>query len=197
MVVTKSSYKNAKGEKIREEKMALKEGKEAAKIMGATLIPLGYETFEIPFNEELTKTITGYIEELKIDTIYSHWTNDLHRDHQYAARNTLMAGRHVPRFLMYRSNYYNTDIPFHSHFYVDISDVMEKKIEVIKAHKSELERVRFKWLDFFIKQNANDGQRIGVEYAESFQIVRYLLPNDHLPASNEKLAKPRTKMGRK
>jgi LmbE family N-acetylglucosaminyl deacetylase len=91
------------------------------------------------------------------------------------ARNALMAGRHVPKFLMYRSNYYDTEQPFRGNFFSDITDVMDRKIEVIKAHQSELERVRGKWVEFFTNQNSNDGQKIGVDYAECFEVVRYLI----------------------
>ena len=52
---------------------------------------------------------------------------------------------------------------------------MKKKIDVIKAHKSELKRVRNSWIDFFKRQNANDGQKIGVQYAECFEVIRYLM----------------------
>jgi LmbE family N-acetylglucosaminyl deacetylase len=175
LVITDSSYKNPDGDLIRSADVALKEGKEAANIIGAELICLKYKTFMVPFDETLTKTITHYIEDLKIDTVYSHWTHDLHRDHQYAGKSTLMAGRHVPRFLMYRSNYYDTEHQFRGSFYSDISDVMETKVKVIKAHKSELERVRYKWLDFFCKLHKNYGQKIGVRYAERFEVVRYLI----------------------
>lgn len=175
LVITDSSYKNPNGDLIRGTDVALKEGKAAANIIGAELICLNYETFLVPFDEALTKEITRYIEELGIDTMYSHWTYDLHRDHQYAAKSTLMAGRHVPRFLMYRSNFYDTEQQFRGNFYSDISDVMDKKIEVIKAHKSELERVRYRWLDFYCKLHKNDGQKIGVKYAECFEVVRYLI----------------------
>ena len=174
LVITDSSYRNPDGEPVRNIEIAHEEGKKAAEMIGAGLVCLNYKTFMVPFDEDLTSTLTGYIEDLTIDTIYSHWTGDLHRDHQYAARSTLMAGRHVPRFLMYRSNYYDTECRFQGNFYSDISDVIKTKIEVIKAHQSELERVRYTWLDFFRKQNQNDGQRIGVESAECFEIVRYL-----------------------
>ncbi len=175
LVITDSSYKNPNGELIRAADVAYREGMKAANIIGAELICMNYETFMVPFNEALTREITRYIDELNIDTIYSHWTGDLHRDHQYAAKSTLMSGRHTPRFLMYRSNFYDTEQSFSGNFYSDISDVMDKKIEVIKAHESELERVRYKWLDFFMKQNENDGRLIGVKYAECFEIVRYLV----------------------
>ena len=174
LVITDSGYKDLEGNQIRKAEIAQKEGREAVNIIGAELICLDYPTFMVPFNEELTKKLNSHIEELKADVIYSHWTGDLHRDHQYAGRCALMAGRHVPRFLMYRSNYYDTNQDFRGNFYSDISDVMNSKIDVILAHQSELERVRYKWLEFFKNQNANDGQKIGVEYAECFEIVRYL-----------------------
>lgn len=174
LIITNSAYNNHSGDLIRNKDTAYNEGVKAADIIGAELICMNYETFLVPFEESLTKEICRYIEERDIDIIYCPWVHDLHRDHHYAAKNTLMAGRHVPRFLMYRSNYYDTEQTFRGNFYSDITDAMDRKIEVIKAHKSELERVRFKWLDFFKNQNANDGQKIGVKYAECFEVVRYL-----------------------
>ena len=175
LVITDSSYNNPNGDLIRAADVAHSEGLKAANIIGAELICLNYKTFIVPFDEALTKEITRYIEELNIDTIFSPWTSDLHRDHQYAAKCTLMAGRHIKRFLMYRCNFYDTDKEFYGNFYSDVSEVMDKKTEVIKAHKSELERVRYKWLDFFKKQHENDGQKIGAKYAECFEVVRYLI----------------------
>ncbi|UCH22032.1 MAG: PIG-L family deacetylase [Deltaproteobacteria bacterium] len=175
LVITDSAYKNPDGIQIRDGAVARREGEAAAKIIGAELICLDYQTFEVPFDDILGKVILNYIEKLEIDTIYSHWVYDLHRDHQYAGKSTLMAGRHVPRFLMYRSNFYDTEQRFKGNFYSDITAVMEIKIDVIKAHKSELKRVRYKWLDFFTKMHANDGQMIGVQYAECFEVVRYLV----------------------
>jgi len=175
IVVTDSAYQNPDGEIVREAETAYNEGASAAKIIGADdLICLNYKTFMVPFDESLTKKIIYYIEKLNIDTIFSHWVYDIHRDHQYTAKSAMMAGRHIPRFFMYRSNYYDTEKTFNGSYYIDISNQIEKKKEVIKAHKSELERVRYKWLNFILNQNANDGQKIGVNYAEKFEIIRYL-----------------------
>jgi LmbE family N-acetylglucosaminyl deacetylase len=175
LVVTDSAYRNPNGQMIRSAEAAYEEGKKAAAIMGAEMHCLGYETFYIPFDEGLTKTILEHIEMRDIDTVYCHWVHDLHRDHRYTARSTIMSSRHVPRVLMYRSNYYDTEEAFKGSFYSDISNAMETKIQVIKAHESELQRVRYKWVEFIEKQNANDGQRIGVEYAERFEVIRYLI----------------------
>lgn len=175
LVITDSAYKNHHGDLIRAAEIGHEEGSKAAAIIGAELICLNYKTFTVPFDDTLCSEIVNYIETLQIDTVYSHWIYDLHRDHQYAAKSVLMSARKVPRFLMYRSNYYDTEQQFRGNFYSDISDAMEQKIEVIKTHKSELQRVRYAWLDFFTNQNANDGQKIGVQYAECFEVVRYLI----------------------
>ena len=175
LVVADSGYKNPNGSLIRDQNIAKEEGQRAANIIGAELKCFNFKTFNLPFDETLTSQIGRFIEQYKVDIIYSHWIYDLHRDHQNVGKCTLMAGRHVSRFLTYRSNFYDTEQQFRGNFYSDISAVMDKKIEVIKAHKSELERVRSKWLDFFTKQHENDGQKIGVEYAECFEVVKYLI----------------------
>ncbi len=175
MVVTNSQFEDKDGCVVRAKETALAEGTKSAELIGAELICLDYDTLYVPFDEGLTKQIIKTIEENDIDIVYSHWIHDIHRDHQNTGEATMMAARHVPCFLMYRSNYYDTNQVFRGHFYSDISDVMDQKLEVIKAHKSELERVRYQWMEFFTKQNANDGQRIGVKYAESFEIIRYLI----------------------
>ncbi|MDR3044996.1 MAG: PIG-L family deacetylase [Desulfovibrio sp.] len=175
LVLTSSGYMDPNGNMVRSDDIALAEGRAAAAIMGAELLTLDYRTFYLPFNEEVTMSLNKLIKDREIDTVYCHWIHDLHRDHQCAAQNTIMASRHVPRVLMYRSNHYDTPHTFAGNIYSDISGVMDRKIEVIKSHKSELERVRYQWVDFFTRLNSNDGQKIGVDYAECFEIVRYLI----------------------
>ena len=175
LVITDSAYSDPNGNEIRKADVAHNEGLEAAAIIGGEIICLEYKTLEVPFDDSLGKKILYYIETLDIDMVYSHWVYDVHRDHQNAGKTTIMAARHVPRVLMYRSNYYDTEQQFRGNFYSDITEVMDKKIEVIKAHKSELERVRYKWLSFFEKMHENDGQKIGVKFAECFEILKYLV----------------------
>jgi|TARA_B100000315_G_scaffold156179_1_gene144736 LmbE family N-acetylglucosaminyl deacetylase len=175
LVITNSGYKDPNGIEVRNTDTASKEGQMAAKIIGADLVCLDYETFFIPFDDNVTKTIISYIQNLSIDTIYIPWVHDIHRDHQYAAKNVLMAARHVPRILMYRCNYYDSEHSFRGNFYSDISGLFDKKTEVIKANKTELQRVRYDWLKFIRNQHENDGLRVGVKYAECFEVVRYLI----------------------
>ncbi|MDY7000165.1 MAG: PIG-L deacetylase family protein [Thermodesulfobacteriota bacterium] len=174
-VITDSAFSTPDGTVIRRADTALREGKKAAEIIRAELLCLNYKTFNVPFDDGLAIKLITIIEENEIDTVYSHWASDIHRDHQAAGRSVLMAGRHVPRFLMYRSNYYDADRQFVGNFYSDISGVIDIKVEAIKAHESEMKRINYTWLDFILKQNANDGQKINVDYAECFEVVRYLI----------------------
>jgi LmbE family N-acetylglucosaminyl deacetylase len=174
VVVTNSAYKSLDGETIRNAETALREGKKAAKFINAELICLDYDTLMVAFDDEFTQKLMRIIEKNDINTIYTNWVHDIHRDHRLTSRASMMAGRHVQRFFMYRSNFYDTEEPFRGAFYSDISDVIDKKIEMIKVYESELKRVNYRWLDFILKQNANDGQKIGVKYSERFEVIRYL-----------------------
>ena len=115
------------------------------------------------------------IDNHEIDLVYTHWSHDMHQDHNAIGRATINAARHIPRVLMYRSNWYATDELFNNRFYSDISQEITQKIEAIKAHASEFNRRGQRWIDFVIYKNRNDGIEIGVEYAESFEVVKWLI----------------------
>lgn len=174
-VVTDSSYSSPTLGEVRKKEDADKEGEKACSIIGADLIKLNFETFHVFFNEELTAKLLGIIEKENIDVIYSPWTGDVHRDHANTGKAALMAGRHVPRFLMYEINWYNSDTEFKNKIFSDISDVFEEKMQTITAHDSEIKRTGSKWIDYVQSRDRLNGLKIGVEYAESFEVVRYLL----------------------
>ena len=176
VVVTDSGYRDPAGSVIRDNETAKKEGEKAAKIIGAQLIGLEYKTFYINFDEKLTADLTGIIENNGIDTIYSHWSKDTHRDHQNTAKSVLMAARHIPRLLMYQSNWYDTDQAFHGTFYSDISKVMDQKLEAVTAHRSEIKRTENAWIEYLKHTHRINGMKTGVGFAETFEPVKYLLP---------------------
>lgn len=173
-VATVSGFKDANRHIIRNNDVALKEGKAAMSALGVDLICGKFKTLEVEFVEPLNVEILRIVEDKKIDLVYTHWVGDIHHDHQAVARASLHSCRHVPRLLMYRSNWYHSDLNFKANFYVDITEYWQKKEEAILAHRSELERTRFKWLAFFKNEAENAGQRIGVKYAEVFEVVKWL-----------------------
>ncbi|MBM3567056.1 MAG: hypothetical protein FJX42_13205 [Alphaproteobacteria bacterium] len=174
-VATDSGYSNHAKKVIRAADVAAAEGRKAAAIIGAgDLICANLPTNGLVLNDDLVCAILKIVEERRIDLIYTHWTGDMHSDHRVVGQASLTAGRHVPRLLMYRSNFYDTDTIFHGNFYVDISETVDTKRAAIRAHESEYSRVGEKWMTFFLNQNRNDGLKIGVEHAEAFQLVKYL-----------------------
>lgn len=173
-VATVSGYTGPNNKVIRDNATALAEGQRAMEILGLELICGNFKTLEVEFSEELNLDILKLVEERGIDKVYTHWMGDIHHDHQAVARASLHSCRWVPRILMYRSNWYHSNRDFRGNFYADISDFLHQKILAIQAHKSEMERTRERWVDFFTKEAENAGQRIGVQFAEVFEIVKWL-----------------------
>ena len=173
-VATKSGFTNHQNIVIRSNEIADKEGENAMNILGVTLIKGNFEALKIEFDDDLNLDIIKIIENKKIDLVYSHWMGDIHHDHQAVARASLHSCRHVPRQLMYRSNWYHSNLEFKGNFYVDISDFWEIKKKSIEAHQSEMERTGKKWIEFFHNEAKNAGQRIEVKYAEVFEVVKWL-----------------------
>jgi LmbE family N-acetylglucosaminyl deacetylase len=174
LVLTNSAYYNYDGVVIRTEEVAKKEGLEAAKILGVkNLISIGLETKTLQYGFELIEIINKVIDDNNIDLIYTHWDKDVHQDHSAIGRATLNAGRHVKNILMYRSNWYHTTSEFRGNYYVDIADFINIKISAVKAHENEYKKFGQGWVDFFVNENLNAGKKIGCEYAEAFEIVKY------------------------
>ena len=175
LTLTDSAYSAPDGMPVRLAEEARTEAEKSAAIIGARLTILSYKSFAIPCADETVSAILSYIQVHNIDTVYSHWVHDIHLDHVQTGRAALMAGRHVPRFMMYRSNYYTSTQQFSGNLYSDISATFKRKFEAIRCFETELKRVNYSWIDFFTHQNSSDGQIIGVKYAEAFEVVRYLI----------------------
>ena len=176
IVVTDSSYTDHSGKTFRTKSVARREGINAAKLLGVDdLFCLDFKTKEVEYNVVLIEKLNEFIDRLNIDTIYTHWTGDVHQDHSAIAKATLNAARHVPRILMYRSNWYHSTVPFRGTVYSNISDFMEVKIESLKSHETECSRRGDSWINFVKQQDRNCGIGLGIEYAESFEAVKWLI----------------------
>lgn len=174
-ILTNSEYDDYDGTIMRTKDVALEEGKNAASILGVdNLICEGLKTKELRYSVDLIERINKIIDDLNTDLVYTHWVHDVHQDHSAIGRATLNAARHVSRILMYRSNWYATNAQFKGNFFIDISSYIEIKIKAIKAHKTEYQKFGEKWIDFVRHQNRNSGIEMEVEYAEAFEVIKYL-----------------------
>lgn len=174
-VATVSGFTNHQQQVVRGNDVARKEASHAMEIMGVKEMVCGsFPTLNIEFTDELNIEILRIVEEKKIDLVYSHWVNDIHHDHQAVAKAALHSCRHVPRLLMYRSNWYHSNREFRGNFYVDVTEHWTTKETAIRAHESEMARTGERWIQFFRNEAENAGQRIGVKYAEVYEVVKWL-----------------------
>lgn len=195
-VATNSGYVNPDGIVVREEEVARREGQQAAGVLGVELICGGLATLELQPTEELIALLRRVIESNSIHCLYTHWPADVHQDHRAVGVASLSAGRHVPRFLTYRSNYYDSTVPFCGNFYVDITGTFERKLRAIKAHRSELRRVGNRWIEHVRSLNRSTGLQVGVRYAENFEVVRFML-DAPLPRGKRRRASARRRASRR
>lgn len=174
-VATVSGYSNAYNQTVRSNAIAKHEAIKAMDTLGITELICGkFETLKVEFIDELNIDIIRLLEKYQIERVYTHWTGDVHHDHQAVGKSTLHSSRHVRQILMYRSNWYSSGHHFNGHFYQDISEFWEIKKKAVQCHTSELERTANKWISFFDNEALNSGQRVGVERAEVFEIVKFL-----------------------
>jgi LmbE family N-acetylglucosaminyl deacetylase len=174
-VATVSGFANYNNQTVRSNEIALAEAQAAMQVLGVKEIICGqFQTLAVEFVDALNMEILKIVEEKKIDMVYAHWTGDIHHDHVAVAKASLHSCRHVPRLLMYRSNWYHSTMEFRGNFYVDITENWKEKEQAIRSHASEMERTGEKWISFFRNEAENAGQRIGVKYAEVFEVVKWL-----------------------
>ena len=174
-VATVSGFTNQYNQTVRSNEIALAEARDAMKILGVKELICGdFKTLEIEFVDKLNIEILKIVQEKTIDKVYTHWIGDIHHDHQAVAKSSLHSCRHVPCLLMYRSNWYHSTMEFRGNFYIDITKQWDTKERAIQAHESEVDRTGQKWISFFKNEAENAGQRIGVTYAEVFEVVKWL-----------------------
>lgn len=176
-VATVSGFTNQYDQSVRSSEVARAEADEAMKVLGVKEMYCGnFRTLQIEFVDALNIEILKLVQDLGIEQVYTHWTGDVHHDHQAVSKASLHSCRHVSRLLMYRSNWYHSATDFRGNFYVDITAYWGTKERAIRAHVSEMERTSSRWISFFHNEAENAGQRIGVKYAEVYEVVKWLQP---------------------
>lgn len=172
LTITDSEYKVPNNGHSRSAEIAKKEANKAAALIGAKLICLDKPSLNLLHNEQFSYEFDTIINEVKPDIVLTHWGSDFHSDHAAVSMSSLRAARHVNEILLYRSNWYSTESEFNGNYYVNISEYVEKKIEVIGCYKSVLEPVDYSWLDFIRIQNEYEGLKIGAKAAECFSCIK-------------------------
>jgi len=185
IIITNINDKNVWGsEKIISRQ---KEIEEVSKKYNFTKIfKLNHETTKldkIPIGK-LTKKIYEIISEIQPNVIYLNNRSDIHSDHRVSFDAILSATKtfkhpYISRMLMYETiseTEFSAAIQenaFVPNYFVDVTDYIDKKIDIMKIYNSEIKEHPFPRSEKNIRALATfRGAQCGVEYAEAFMILK-------------------------
>lgn len=179
LIITHSGYSDYDGNIVRTKETAKIESDRATKILGIKKIDcLNYETKKVFYNVELIEDINKYVDSFNPDIIYTHWEGDINQDHEAIAKATFVGARKYNKILKYKSNWHTTNVDFKGNFFVDITNQFDRKMRAIAEHKSEVNKRGNIWQEYFKCEAIKNGIEIGVEYAEKFEIYKWLYKNE-------------------
>ena len=107
----------------------------------------------------------------RADIIYTHSPNDTHQDHRSVAAASLAAARRTTRVLTYEAPSSRGFVP---QMFLDVEGFVEQKLELIRAHESQVLKNRLVDLEAVAAQARYRGFQGRVHYAEAFEIERFV-----------------------
>lgn len=133
---------------------------------------------------EIIKKVSNIINEIKPSTIILPNRSDVHSDHK-AVFDWCYSCTKVFRFpyikkilsmeVLSETDFSYIDNAFIANYYVNISDYIEKKINILKLYKSELGKHPFPRSIEGIESLARvRGISAGSEYAEAFKVIKFI-----------------------
>jgi LmbE family N-acetylglucosaminyl deacetylase len=149
---------------------------------------LDYPTMSLTSNSLLTliPQISEIFSEVKPEIIYSLNRSDAHSDHRYLSDAVMACTKsfrypYIKKVLMYEcisETEFAPSFPekvFIPNYFVDISDFIEKKLEIMRIFESELGLPPFPRSEENIKALARfRGSSVGCHFAEAFQVVKII-----------------------
>ena len=153
-----------------------KEQGASGKILGAEKIFWGgYDDSHLIVNVELISKIEAVISEAKPDFIFCNFPDDTHQDHRHLAQAIMSATRYIRNVLFFEGP---TTQNFNPQVFVDISDTLDRKVEALQAHHSQVMKTNIEDLSIVevARSSANfRGIQGRVKYAEAFHSLRLFI----------------------
>jgi LmbE family N-acetylglucosaminyl deacetylase len=147
------------------------EQQEAARHLGAELFWGGFGDGMVPDGSLSVLSVESVIASTGADIVYTHSPNDTHQDHRVVAAASLAAARRVTRVLTYEAP---TSRGFVPQMFLDVEGFVEQKLELIRAHNSQVLKNRLVDLEAVAAQARYRGFQGRVHYAEAFEIERFV-----------------------
>ena len=159
--------------------------KKACSILGINKIKfLEYKDQNLEFIPltEITKKIEVEINNWKPSIIYTHFWEDANQDHRRTYEAVLVATRPTAEFFVNKvicfetpssTDWAKNNSYFNPNLFVDISDVVNKKIKAFSQYKNEIQKYpASRSKESLLTRAQYWGSKIGVNAAESFVILR-------------------------
>lgn len=153
-----------------------KEVKEASKVYGLKESNLRIYRYEVrkfsTYRQEILEDLVSLQKELNPDIVFMPSTNDLHQDHYTIAMEGLRAFK--------RSTILSYEIPWNNISFKTTSFVfleerhIAKKLKALSCYKSQAKRY-YANEDFIRSLAMTRGTQIGVKYAETFDVMRWVI----------------------
>ena len=165
-----------KGEVGARPAVRLKEQARSAKFLKAVEVYQGnFPDTKVPTGKKLIAVIERAIESSQPDLVFFNYYDDIHQDHRALAAGAISATRYIKQVLFYEVP---TTKDFSPDVFVDIGDVREDKLSLLKLYASQVNKTRVKHLTILesAKSCANfRGFQGRVKYAEGFKALRFIL----------------------
>lgn len=149
------------------------------KLFDLGLEPAGLDKYRI---SELIGMFSEIVKEVAPQVILMPYRNDIHTDHRIVF-DAVFACTKAFRYpsikkilsmeIISETDYAYSDMGFVPNYYVDISDYIDNKIEIMKIYKDEIKNSPFPRNEEAIRGLAKyRGAACNVEYAEAFRIIK-------------------------
>lgn len=168
-------------------KIRRKEGEAAAAIIGAEYIWMGYQDQRFIIDNESRIAFIDLFRYVKPDVVFTHYVDDFSGDHRLVGQmvndicllpmapniETKLPSVDKSPVLYYWGN--GTNIEFIPEQFVDITNFIKTKEEMIMCHKTQIDWVKYHTggdlgLEFI--EERFRGKQSGVQYAEAFRMVK-------------------------
>lgn len=145
----------------------------AAEVIGADLVFGNLPDGSVSNHElALVHLIERTCREHAIDVVYTHGQKDSHQDHRAIALASTGACRAVQRVLCYDSP---SSIGFTPSVFVDITATLDKKLEALRQHASQVDHSAMASVQLVRTQAGYRGFQARCEAAEGFEPLRLVL----------------------
>jgi LmbE family N-acetylglucosaminyl deacetylase len=134
----------------------------------------GFNDTQITDSREVILKMEEVIHQVKPDVVFLNYPQDIHQDHRAAAQAGISATRYIKEVLFY-------EVPTSQHFepdiFVDIQDVLDKKMDLLKRHSSQVDKTKVENLTILESTHSCAyfrGYQGRVKFAEGFKALRVL-----------------------